>query len=179
MHLLPNCQASFAPCTHAIAERHITNTLCHILTMDPISAISFVSAIAGIVDLIAKGVVSLSDLQSRYRTVDIKVSLLIGQLSTLKAALVQIGLLVEDVSHAPRDVQLVSALSTSLASLETIISALDNRLSQLRRNSENGLSGWGKVNFVWDEQTMRDYLSLLDHQVNALGLLLSALQWFV
>lgn len=151
----------------------------HFHAMDPISAISFVSAIAGIVDLIAKGVLSLSDLQSRYRIADIKVSLLIGQLSTLKAALIQVGLLVEDVSHAPRDIQLVSALSTSLASLETIIGALDTRLSQLQRNSEDGLSNWGRVNYVWDEQTMRDYLSLLDHQVNALGLLLSALQWFV
>ncbi|KAI7783283.1 hypothetical protein LA080_012038 [Diaporthe eres] len=55
--------------------------------MDPISAVGFVSAIAGIVDLIAKGVLSLSDFQSRYRIVDLKVSLLIGQLSTLKNAL--------------------------------------------------------------------------------------------
>lgn len=147
--------------------------------MDPISAISFVSAIAGIVDLIAKGVLSLSDLQSRYRIADLKVSLLIGQLSTLKAALTQVGHLVEDFSQAPRDRQLVSDLSISLSSLETIIGALDNRLSHLSRNAEDGLSNWGKVNFVWDEQTMRDYLSLLDHQVNALGLLLSALQWFV
>lgn len=147
--------------------------------MDPISAISFVSAIAGLVDLIAKGVLSLPDLQSRYRTADIKVSLLIGQLSTLKAALIQVGLLVEDLSQAPRDIQLVSALSTSLSSLETIIGALDHRLSQLQRHTEDGLSNWGRVNYVWDEQTMRDYLSLLDHQVNALGLLLSALQWFV
>jgi hypothetical protein len=147
--------------------------------MDPISAISFVSAIAGIVDLVAKGVLSLSDLQSRYRIADIKFHLLITQLSTLKVALIQIGLLVEDVSHAPRNIQLVSALSTSLSSLETIIGALDNRLSQLQRNAEDGLSNWGKFNYVWDEQTMRDYLSLLDHQVNALNLLLSALQWFV
>lgn len=147
--------------------------------MDPISAIGFVSAIAGIVDLIAKGVLSLSDLQSRYRIADLKVSLLIGQLSTLKAALTQVGHLVEDVTHVPRDIQLVSDLSVSLLSLDTIIGALDNRLSHLRRNAEDGLSNWGRVGFVWDEQTMRDYLSLLDHQVNALGLLLTALQWFV
>lgn len=145
--------------------------------MDPISAISFVSAIAGIVDLIAKGVLSLSGLQSRYRIADLKVSLLIGQLSTLKAALTQIGYLVEDVSQAPRDGQLVDDLSISLSCLETIIGALDNRLCQLTQNAEEGLSNWAKVNFVWDEQTMHDYLSLLGHQVNALGLLLSALQW--
>lgn len=147
--------------------------------MDPVSAIGFVSAIAGIVDLIAKGLLSLSDFQSRYRIADLKVSLLIGQLSTLKAALVQVGHLVEDVARVPRDVQLVSDLSISLLSLNTIIGALDNRLSHLQRTAEDGLSNWGRVGFVWDEQTMRDYLSLLDHQVNALGLLLTALQWFV
>lgn len=147
--------------------------------MDPVSAVGFVSAIAGIVDLIAKGVLSLSDFQSRYRIADLKVSLLIGQLSTLKAALTQVGHLIEDVAHVPRDGQLVSDLKISLSSLNTIIGALDNRLSHLQRDYEDGLSNWGKVGFVWDEQTMRDYLSLLDHQVNALGLLLTALQWFV
>lgn len=145
--------------------------------MDPISAIGLVSAIAGIVDLIAKGVLSLSDFQSRYRIVDLKVSLLIGQLSTLKAALTQVGHLVQDVACVPRDRQLVSELSNSLASLETIIGVLDSRLSHLQHNTEDGLSSWRRVNFVWDEQTMRDYLSMLDHQVNALGLLLTALQW--
>lgn len=147
--------------------------------MDPVSAIGFVSAIAGIVDLIAKGVLSLSDFQSRYRIVDLKVSLLIGQLSTLKAALTQVGQLVQDVACVPRDRQLVSDLSNSLASLETIIIALDSRLSHLQHNTVDRLSNWQRLNFVWDEQTMRDYLSLLDHQVNALMLLLTALQWYV
>lgn len=147
--------------------------------MDPISAVGFVSAIAGIVDLIAKGVLSLSDFQSRYRIVDLKVSLLIGQLSTLKTALTQVGHLVQDVAFVPRNRQLVSELSNSLASLETIIGVLDSRLSHLQHNTVDGLSSWRRVNFVWDEQTMRDYLSMLDHQVNALGLLLIALQWYV
>lgn len=146
--------------------------------MDPISAVGFVGAVAGIVDLIAKGVLSLSDFQSRYRIVDLKVSLLIGQLSTLKTALTQVGHLVQDVACVPRDRQLVDELSNSLASLETIIGVLDSRLSHLQHNTEDGLSSWRRLNFVWDEQTMRDYLSMLDHQVNALGLLLTALQWY-
>lgn len=49
---------------------------------------------------------------------------------------------------------------------------LDDRLSILERDSANGLSSWGKVNFLWDESTMKDYLNLWDNQVNALNLLL-------
>lgn len=141
--------------------------------MDPLS---LVGAIAGIVSVVAKATLSLSGLKSRYKIADIKVSLLIGQLSTLKAALTQVKYLVENVSLGP---QLFDDLSTSLSSLWIIISALGNQLDQLQLNPENEFSRWTqKVGFVWDDQTMRDYLSLLDHQVNALQLLLSALQWF-
>jgi hypothetical protein len=154
--------------------------------MDPISAISFISAIAGIVDLIAKGSNSLADLQSKYKIADFKFSLIIGQLRTLRAALTQIGRLVKDQASTqappPReDRQLVSDLSMSLTCLEAIMGALDNRLSHLSRNAEDTRLScfWAKVNFVWDEQTTGDYLNLLTHHVNALGLLLSALQWLV
>lgn len=140
--------------------------------MDPLS---LVGVIAGIVSVVAKATFSLSDLKSKYKIADIKVSLLICQLSTLKAALTQVKYLVENVSLGP---QLGDDLSTFLSSLWTIISALGNQLDQLQLNPENELSRWTKVGFVWDEQTMRDYLRLLDHQVNALQLLLSALQWF-
>jgi hypothetical protein len=54
--------------------------------MDPVSAIGLVGSIIGVVDVISGNISSIIDLQSRYKTADLKVHLLIGQLSTLKAA---------------------------------------------------------------------------------------------
>lgn len=145
--------------------------------MDPISAIGFVSSALGIIELVTKGIASLTELRDRYRVADLKVSLLIGQLSTLNAALNQITRLLNDNLDVRHDTQLVQGLSTSLGSVEAVITILDEHLSPLQRQSANSLNTLGKVAFLWDESTLKDYLSLLNNQVNALNLLLTALQW--
>lgn len=147
--------------------------------MDPVSAIGLVGSVLGIVDIITKSVAYLSSLQSRYKVADLKVSLLIGQLSTLKAALDQVAALINSRPDVPRDNKLVNDLSVALTCVEAVIFAVDDRLSDLERNGNYGLTSLSKAGFVWDEQTMNDYLSLLNNQVNALNLFLTALQWLV
>lgn len=147
--------------------------------MDPASAIGAASAVLGIVNLIAKNVASLSDLQSRYGAADIKVSLLIGQLSTVKAALKQIAKLLEDGNGALRDPELIDDFSTSLECVEAVVVVLDDKISLVQRNAANALTVRSKISFMWDEKTMDDYLNLLNNQIHAIGLLLTALQWFV
>lgn len=147
--------------------------------MDPASAIGAASAVLGIVNLIAKNVASLSDLQSRYGAADIKVSLLIGQLSTVKAALKQIAKLLEDGNGALRDPELIDDFSTSLECVEAVVVVLDDKISLVQRNAANALTIRSKISFMWDEKTMDDYLNLLNNQIHAIGLLLTALQWFV
>lgn len=147
--------------------------------MDPASAIGAASAVLTIVNLIAKNVASLSDLQSRYGAADLKVSLLIGQLSTVKAALKQIAKLLEDGNGALRDPELIDDFSTSLDCVEAVVVVLDDRISLVQRNAANTLTIRSKVSFMWDEKTMDDYLNLLNNQIHAIGLLLTALQWSV
>jgi hypothetical protein len=146
--------------------------------MDPVSAIGLVGAIVGVVDVISRNIGYLMDLQSRYRSADIKISLLIGQLSTLKAALKQIiELMNTSLVAVPQHQPLVHDLKTSLDCCEVVILVLDSRLCCLRRNEDSGLSALSKAQFVWDENSMNDYLNLLNNQINALNLLLTALQW--
>jgi hypothetical protein len=45
--------------------------------MDPVSAIGLVGAVVGVVDVISRNIGYLMDLQSRYKSADIKISLLI------------------------------------------------------------------------------------------------------
>lgn len=144
--------------------------------MDPVSAIGLVGSVVGIVDVITKSVAYLSGLQSSYKIVDLKVRLLVGQLSTLKAALDQVVDLINAKPDIPRDKKLVNDLSVALACVEAVIFAVDERLSDLQRTQNQDLKILSKVGFIWDEQTINDYLSLLNNQVNALNLFLTALQ---
>lgn len=116
------------------------------------------------------------DLKARYNCVDLKVSLLIGQLSTLKAALKQITEVIDASLVVPRH-QLVHDLETSVGCCEVVILVLDDRLCSLHRNEVNGLDTLSKAQFVWDEKTMDDYQNLLNNQIGALNLLITALQW--
>lgn len=147
--------------------------------MDPASAIGVASAVLAIVNIIAKNIVSLSDLQVKYNTADLKVGLLIGQLSTVKAALNQIAGLFENDVRVLRDPGLIHDLSTSLGCVEAVVLVLDDKISLVQRNAANDLTIRSKVNFMWDEKTMDDYLNLLNNQIQALGLLLTAFQWLV
>lgn len=147
--------------------------------MDPASALGVASAVLSIVSLLTKNIIALSDLQSRYGAADLKVSLLIGQLSTVKAALKQIAKLLEGNNRALRDNELISDFSLSLECVEAVVTILDDKVSLVQRNAANALSVRSKVNFMWDEKTTDDYLNLLNNQIHALHLLLTALQWFV
>jgi hypothetical protein len=148
--------------------------------MDPVSALGLVGAIIGVVDVISRNISSLIDLQSRYKSADLKVGLLIGQLSTLKAALKQIiELMNTSLVAVPQHQQLLHDLKTSLDCCEVVILVLDERLCCLQRREDSGLNVLNRVQFLWDEKSMTDYLNLLNNQINALNLLLTALQWLV
>lgn len=146
--------------------------------MDPVSVISLVCAINGVIDVISRNISTLKDLASRYKISDLKVSLLIRQLSTLQAAFKQIVELMNTSIIATFCYrQLVDDLKASLDCCEAVILLLEKRLSALRRGEDNGLDVTSRVQFVWDEKNMTDYLNLLSNQINALNLLLTALQW--
>lgn len=147
--------------------------------MDPASAIGVASAVLSIVNLIAKNVASLSDLQSRYNAADLKVNLLIGQLSTVKASLNQMAKLLEGEHDILRDPELIGDFSTSLGCVEAVVVVLDEKISLVQRDTADVMTIRIKINFMWDEKTMDDYLNLLNNQIHALGILLTALQWCV
>jgi hypothetical protein len=143
--------------------------------MDPISTIGAISSILGIVDVVTRSITTLADLHRSYATISLKIKLLIGQLSTLKAALGQIKELLDSPSGGiARDSQLSTDISISLDGCEAIISALDERLSKYRWDQ---LTVQSKTQFIWSEKDITDFQSLLNNQVNALNLLLTAMQW--
>ena len=59
--------------------------------MDPVTVISLAGSVFNIVDVIAKCFITLKNLQSQWQLADWTVTAIIGQLTTLKAALHQIS----------------------------------------------------------------------------------------
>jgi hypothetical protein len=143
--------------------------------MDPASVVGLVGAVLGIADVVAKSVRTLLDMQSKFMTADVRVSTLIGQLSTLKAALGHIADMMSEEMSAAQYGQFFSDLDTALQGCEAMITALDTRLSALERNVDR-LSISAKVQTIWDDSTLNEYLGILNNQIQALNLLLTALQ---
>ena len=148
--------------------------------MDPLSGLALTGTILGIVDVIARSINGLTSLQSRYKRVDLKIQLLVGQLTTLKAALKQVDDLVTTSQAAfGENTQLVTDLKTSIGCCEAIILVLDDRICQCQRNEGNGLSPVAKAQLLWDEKDISDFQNVLNNQLNALNLLLTAMHWYV
>lgn len=146
--------------------------------MDPASIVSLATSVVNIVGVIAKNVNALSTLQAKYRNADLSVFLLIGQLSTLKAALGQISewIKMEGLTAQSEHLQLVEDLKVALNSCQILISTLDDRVDQLaNKEGSDNLKVQGKVVFLWEEQELNVYVTHLNNQVNALNLLLSAI----
>ena len=143
--------------------------------MDPVSIAGLVLSI---VTVIAKNVNALSTLQAKNRNADLSVFLLIGQLSTLKAALGQISewIQMEGLAAKSEHLHLVEDLNVALNGCQVLISILDDRVNQLaNKEGSDSLKVQGKIVFLWEEQELNMYVTHLNNQVNALSLLLSAI----
>lgn len=146
--------------------------------MDPISAFGLTASLLNTVDVIVKSVNFLVALQTKYTQADLTVSLLIGQLSTLKAALNQIcEWITVSLVAVSRHEQLVSDLTISIEGCRVLLLVLDDRISLFQRDKDGALTIRNKGRFLWMETETNQYLTHLNNQVTALNLLLTALQW--
>lgn len=148
--------------------------------MDPISAVGLAGALVGIGDVLPRSIRSLISLQSRYRSSSLVVNLLIGQLTTLKAALNQITELVTgSLANTTLLQQLVADLQVSLESCHVLIFVLEERIEGLEQTDSDGvnLTAKGKIGFLLEESGLNEFNNHLNNQVNALNLLLTALNW--
>lgn len=145
--------------------------------MDPISAIGLASSILGIVDVATRSISALRALQQRWKTADLTISLLISQLSTLKAALSQIEGWILTSLNAVQHYQLVMDLGASLESCETLLLFIDGQLSYLAWNDSNALSLESRIKAALQDKTVKECATHLANQSTALSLLLTAMNW--
>ena len=146
--------------------------------MDPVSLIGLVGSIVGIGDVVARTVRSISLLQTKFQDVNLHVSLLSGQLSTLDAALRQISDWISGLQGAQQHRQFVEELTVAFEGCQLLVNKLDERVAKLQRSGDDELRFTGKVTFLWEELEIKEYLNLLSNQIAAFNLLLCARQWW-
>ena len=145
--------------------------------MDPASAVGVIGSVMGIANVAYTSVRRLSTLKTKYRQADNSVSLLIGQLCTIQAALDQIANQPTVEHTAMSRADWTFGLSTSLDGVEWIVASLDKKLNELERQEDGRLSLKGKTLLLWRDGEIKNYLDMLDRHVIALVLLLQVTQW--
>lgn len=146
--------------------------------MDPLTIVGVTGAIVGIIDVITRSVRSLCYLQAKFKGTNLTISLLVGQLSTLKAALNQISEWIDTSLVAVQKHQrLVFDLKVSLESCKVVIQLLGDRICQFEQINGNTVSVQGRILYLWGQSGITEYLNHLNNQTSALNLLLTALQW--
>ncbi|CAI6338356.1 unnamed protein product [Periconia digitata] len=113
----------------------------------------------------------------KYDGAPIHVSTLIGQLFIIQTALDKLS----DWNQAretrhPRYQQLAAQVGNALDCFGTLISTLQKQLDQFETSNSVEMPTKNKIKFIWSEKEIANYSTLLDRQVNALTLLLQAVQ---
>ena len=147
--------------------------------MEPLSVIGAASSIISIVDIATRCISSLRSLQQQWKGADITVSLLVGQLTTLKTALDQIyEWMTTILDGESQHHQLVMDLDASLKSCKLLVSFIDGHITSLKRDNTNRLIFTSKAKTMWKDSGIQGCANHLHHQTTALNLLLTAVNWF-
>lgn len=147
--------------------------------MEALAIIGAASSIVSSIDVATRCIKSLRALKQRWNDPDLTISLLIGHVTTLKAALGQISSWIPMASNtSPQDHQLVADLEQSLDSCVILITFINDHISSLVTDQNSGLLFRSKIRAVLQDRRMQDCVGHLNNQTAALNLLLTALTWY-
>lgn len=149
--------------------------------MDPASILGLIASAGAIARAITKTIRDLSDLRAQYTDANLRIRLLVQELSTIKSALSQINDWAHFLDDNHNQAELKDALQVALDGVELAMGALAEEVHALVHDTSTSanadLSFRGKTRFAWNEQNMKEHENRLRAQVSALQLLLQASQW--
>lgn len=124
---------------------------------------------------------SLSDLRGQYKDADLRIRLLIGELSTVKSALNQINDWTHYLDDNHRQADVVNGLKVSLEGCKLAMDTLAEEVHLLIGDRPPGTSlnpGFrAKSKYAWNEASLLEHENRLRAQIAALQLLLQAVRW--
>lgn len=144
---------------------------------DPISIIGTVGALANIVDLVSKTIKSMRDLQGRWKQADIAFLSLAAQLTALRAALQKIQQWSDGELADDPDYQLIMDLDVSIACCRLLVGKFDEFFVKLDQSTDDRFDFRGKVKFLFGTGELEDVQKMVERQIGAVTLLLTACNW--
>lgn len=144
---------------------------------DPISIIGTAGALANIIQLATQTITAIRELQSDWKDADLIFLSLTSQLSSLRLALTNIEEWVALKTGA--HYQLVMDLDDSIKCCNVLLTKLQELVGSLRQKQNSALNFQSKIKLVFGKKSIDDIQNLLEHQTNALNLLLTACNWYV
>ena len=149
--------------------------------MDPISVIGLLSTAGTIASTITVTIKRLSDIRGQLRDADVRIRLLIGELSAVKSALTQINDWTHYLDDSHRQADVVQGLQISLEGVQLAMDALaeEVRLMLGSMTPESTLTQDVRlrIKYAWKESSLTEHENRLRAQIAALHLLLQAVQW--
>ncbi|KAL4784386.1 G-protein alpha subunit-domain-containing protein [Aspergillus varians] len=139
---------------------------------DPISIIGTAGALANIIQLATQAITAMRELQSDWKDADLIFLSLTGQLSSLRLALTKINewMALETGAHY----QLVMDLDDSIKCCNILLTKLQELVGSLHQKQNSALNFQSKIKLAFGKKSIDDIQNLLEHQTNALNLLLTA-----
>ncbi|KAI2615187.1 hypothetical protein GGR54DRAFT_301197 [Hypoxylon sp. NC1633] len=145
--------------------------------MDPLTVIQIVGTVISVGDVVIRCITRLSSLKAKYHDAPIVVSTMMGQLYMVQTALDQLSVLESpELYRSPRYQHLALQVNKALDSFSPLMMTLQRDLDRLAGRVTLGMAAKNRLVFLWSEKEMTMFSMLLDRQVNALNLLLQAIQ---
>lgn len=146
--------------------------------MDPMKLVAILGSVIDTSGVVGMSIKRLTELKRAYRNVPFVTTILIGQLHIIQTALDQLASTwdSQNFKRHPRYQQLAMQIGTALECFTPLMLTLQQKLENV--NAEKDImTVKTKVFFLWNEKEMNHYFTLVDRQVNALNLLVQAIQW--
>ncbi|KAH0565605.1 hypothetical protein GP486_000993 [Trichoglossum hirsutum] len=146
--------------------------------MDPVSILGVIGASSTIVARIAATVHSLNEVRRRFHEADITIGLLISELTTVKAAVIQIGDWAKyNFAGGPIQADLGITFQESLEGCSIAMQVLNDEVQDVLGDMSPEDPGFQvRMRYVWNEPIIREHQQRLHTQVGALQLLIQVVQ---
>ncbi|KUL86276.1 hypothetical protein ZTR_08377 [Talaromyces verruculosus] len=150
--------------------------------MDPLSALGAISGALQVAQIIGQTIAGLSTLRGKYQNADLTIRSMIGELTTIKAALIQLHDWAKynaEVNSSHREYE--ESVTVAIVGCSEVMEVLSGKVAELTINV-NGhvdlpvLGFRTRIQVLWNEELMNTLREQLHSQVRALNLLLQACQ---
>ena len=147
--------------------------------MEPLSILSITNTALALAGRLGKTLRFLYQLSTKLKYADVKITLLIGYLGSLNAPITEIAAIVKGLAGCIQYQKLAESLNMTLDCTNLSLSFLDAKLDGLRSNTQDERSTADKMTMIIRSSEFEDYVNGISCYVNALNLLLNALQRFL